>query len=71
MYRLKYGASKTKITVVGSYQDMRYISDIKQCHLDQVKVKVCGLQDPLESLATDSPSKSLYETNISKNMSLS
>ena len=47
MYRVKYGASKTKITVVGSDQDMRYYSDIEPWHLDQVKVKVCEDNDHL------------------------
>ena len=29
MFKVKYGASKTKVTVVGSDQDMRYYSDTK------------------------------------------
>ena len=41
MYKVKYGASKTKITVVGSEQDIRYYSDTSPWHIDEMKVKVC------------------------------
>ena len=37
----KNQASKTKITIVGSDQDMRYYSDTRPWHIDEMKVKVC------------------------------
>ena len=39
-YKIKYGASKTKITVVGSKIDMEYYSDTTPWMMDGEKVKV-------------------------------
>ena len=55
MYRVKYCTSKTKGTVVGSDQDMRYYSDTKPWHLDQVKVKVCEDNDHLFQQKKNAP----------------
>ena len=40
MYRVTYGAAKTKVTVIGCTQDMEYYSDVQPWHLDKQKVKV-------------------------------
>ena len=40
MYKVSFGADKTKITVVGSSADMTYYSDVSPWVLDGVKVKV-------------------------------
>ena len=40
MYKVSFGADKTKITIVGSKSDMSYYSDVSPWVLDGVKVKV-------------------------------
>ena len=40
MYKVSFGADKTKITVVGSKADMTYYSNVSPWMLDGVKVKV-------------------------------
>ena len=40
MYRAKYGATKTKVTIVGSAADMQYYSDVMPWRLNGQKVKV-------------------------------
>ena len=40
MYRAKYGAAKTKVTIVGSDADKQYYSDVMPWHLNGQKVKV-------------------------------
>ena len=40
MYRIKYGASKTKVTVVGSEIDRKYYQDVKPWNMDGNTVKV-------------------------------
>ena len=40
MYKVSFGAEKTKITVVGSSSDMTYYSDVSPWMIDGVKVKV-------------------------------
>ena len=40
MYRIKYGASKTKVTVVGSEVDMNYFHDVKPWTMDNKEVQV-------------------------------
>ena len=38
MYRVKYGASKTKVTVVGSEIDMQYFEDVQPWIMEDKKV---------------------------------
>ena len=40
MYRIKYGASKTKVSVVGSEVDMNYFYDVKLWTMDNKEVQV-------------------------------
>ena len=40
MYRIKYGAAKTKVTVVGSEIDQKYFSDVKPWNMDNDVVQV-------------------------------
>ena len=40
MYRVSFGADKSKITVVGSEPDRTYYSDVSPWVLDGMKVKV-------------------------------
>ena len=40
MYRIKYGAAKTKVTVVGSEIDQNYFSDVKPWIMDNEVVQV-------------------------------
>ena len=40
MYKVSYGASKTKVTIVGSDCDMTYYRDTTPWQLDSQKVKV-------------------------------
>ena len=39
MYKVTYGAAKTKVTVVGSAADMQYYSDVAPWQLDGQRVK--------------------------------
>ena len=52
MYKVTYGANKTKITVVGSDQDMKYYSDTMPWHIDEMKVKVCEDNDHLGQIVS-------------------
>jgi hypothetical protein len=47
MYRVTYGAAKTKVTVVGTPADMQYYSDVTPWTLDGQKVKVTEDNDHL------------------------
>ena len=47
MYKVTYGAAKTKVTVVGSDIDMQYYSDTTPWQLDGQKVKVTVDNDHL------------------------
>jgi hypothetical protein len=47
MYQVTYGASKTKVTVVGSALDMQYYQDVSPWTLDGEKVKVTEDNDHL------------------------
>ena len=47
MYRVTYGASKTKVTVVGCDQDMQYYQDVKPWTLNGHQVKVTVNNDHL------------------------
>ena len=40
LYRIKYGASKTVISVVGSKLDMKFFEDVKPWHMDSLPVSV-------------------------------
>ena len=40
MYRVTYGAAKTKVTVIGSESDMQYYQDVTPWRLDDQQVKV-------------------------------
>ena len=40
MYRIKYGASKTKVTVIGSEIDIQYFEDVKPWKMDDKTVQV-------------------------------
>ena len=40
MYRITYGASKTKVTVVGSEIDVNYFQDVKPWQMDGQVVQV-------------------------------
>ena len=46
-YKIKYGAAKTKITVVGSDVDMDYYSDTTPWRMDGATVKVVENNDHL------------------------
>ena len=52
MYKVTYGTNKTKITVVGSDQDMKYYSDTMPWHIDEMKVKVCEDNDHLGQIVS-------------------
>ena len=51
-YKIKYGASKTKITVVGSKIDMKYYSDTTPWVMDGEKVKVVEDNDHLGQIVS-------------------
>ena len=52
MYRVTYGAAKTKVTVVGSEIDMNYYSDTAPWQLDNQKVKVTEDNDHLGQIVS-------------------
>ena len=52
MYRVTYGAAKTKVTVVGSALDMQYFSDVRPWHLNKQKVKVTVDNDHLGQIVS-------------------
>ena len=52
MYRVIYGAAKTKVTVVGSEIDMNYYSDTAPWQLDNQKVKVTEDNDHLGQIVS-------------------
>ena len=47
LYRIKYGANKTVISVVGSKSDMKYFEDVKPWHMDSLPVSVMEDNDHL------------------------
>ena len=47
LYRIKYGANKTVISVVGSKVDMKYFEDVKPWHMDSLPVSVMEDNDHL------------------------
>ena len=52
MYRVTYGAAKTKVTVVGPEIDMNYYSDTAPWQLDNQKVKVTEDNDHLGQIVS-------------------
>ena len=52
MYRVTYGAAKTKVTVVGSALDMDYYSDVTPWQLDGQRVKVTVDNDHLGQIVS-------------------
>ena len=52
MYRVTYGAMKTKVTVIGSPADMEYHSDVNPWHLNGQKVKVAVDNDHLGQIVS-------------------
>ena len=52
MYRVTYGAKKTKVTVVGSEVDMRYYSDVAPWTMDGQPVKVTENNDHLGQIVS-------------------
>ena len=53
MYRVKYDASKTKITVFGSNNDRQYYSDVSPWRLDGKTVKVSVEHEQIHFLERD------------------
>ena len=51
-YKIKYGASKTKITVVGSQVDMKFYADTKPWIMDNEQVKVVEDNDHLGQIVS-------------------
>ena len=51
-YKIKYGASKTKITIVGSQADMQFYSDTKPWIMDGEQVKVVENNDHLGQIVS-------------------
>ena len=52
MYRIEYGASKTKITVVGSEIDINYYEDISPWKMDNKVVKVVENNEHLSQIVS-------------------
>ena len=52
-YRIKYGANKTKITIVGSEVDKNYFQDIKPWKMDGQTVKIVEDNDHLGQIISD------------------
>ena len=52
MYKVTYGAAKTKVTIVGSDCDMTYYRDTAPWQLDSQKVKVCEDNDHLGQIVS-------------------
>ena len=52
MYRVTYGAAKTKVTVVGSEIDMQYYRDVTPWNMDGQKVKVTEDNDHLGQIVS-------------------
>ena len=67
MYRVKYGASKTKITIVGSNIDRQYYADVSPWRLDGETVKVTVDNEHLGQIVSgvDQESKNV-DVRISK-----
>ena len=61
MYRIKYGATKTKVTVVGSEVDTQYFKDIAPWKMDNEIVKVVEDNEHLGQIVsgTDQEGKNL------------
>ena len=54
MFRITYGASKTKITVVGSEVDVKYFQDIKPWYMDGQHVQVVEDNEHLGQVVSNS-----------------
>ena len=52
MYEVTYGASKTKVTVIGSQVDMQYYSDVTPWKIDGQTVKVTTDNDHLGQIVS-------------------
>jgi hypothetical protein len=65
-YKIKYGASKTKITVVGSQVDMQFYSDTTPWIMDNERVKVVENNDHLGQIVSGSRQE---EKNIDERIS--
>ena len=67
MYNVKYGAAKTKITIVGSKIDRQYYQDISPWHLDGEKIEVATDNEHLGQIVSgmDQESKNV-DSRISK-----
>ena len=65
-YKIKYGASKTKITVVGSQIDMKYYSDTTPWVMDSEKVKVVENNEHLGQIVSGQRQE---EKNIDQSIS--
>ena len=52
MYKVAYGAAKTKVTVVGSQIDMQYYSEVTPWTLNEQKVRVCEDNDHLGQIVS-------------------
>ena len=53
MYRISYGASKTKVTVVGSDVDVQYFKDVKPWKMDGQVVQVVEDNDHLGQVVSN------------------
>ena len=65
-YKIKYGASKTKITVVGSQIDMKYYSDTTPWVMDSETVKVVENNEHLGQIVSGQRQE---EKNIDQSIS--
>ena len=53
MFRITYGAAKTKITVVGSDIDVKYFQDVKPRHMDGQHVQVVDDNEHLGNVVSN------------------
>ena len=65
MYRVRYGTSKTKVTVTGSDIDMRYYQDIRPWVMDGETVKVEKNNDRWGQIISG---QNQYQKNIDKRL---
>ena len=65
MYRIQYGASKTKITVVGSDIDMDYFKDISPWKMNNETIEVVDNNEHLGQIVSG---KRQEEKNVDKNL---
>ena len=59
MYRVTYGAGKTKVTIVGSEVDMSYYRDTTPWHMDGQKVQVTENNDHLGQIVSGIKSRKI------------